>query len=211
MWPSGRRRTDFQSKSLPYTPERTRCEDSRGWSWWSPADENDNYINIRLWLLGSQVSRKTFIFNDLFCALIGRSPLNRKHSHLLCAVPLTTDFRVLWTAKILFPMENLMHFTSPLSSILRRNHHHHHDAVSNWNSDYLSTIKQSVFSLRGCVSVWIFLQGHGTWRQHCSCHPGLWPRPPWLHLNAPQTPADTQQEVTKMKETKKSPVMTLKV
>lgn len=33
---------------------------------------------------------------------------------------LTTDFEVLWTAKILIPMENLMHLTSPLSSILRR-------------------------------------------------------------------------------------------
>lgn len=101
-------------------------------------------INIRMRLLGSHVSRKTFIFNYLFCALIGRSPLNRKHLRPPCAVPLTTDFRVLWTARILFPMENLMHFTSPLSSILRRNHHRH-DAVSNLNPDYLSAVKQSVF------------------------------------------------------------------
>lgn len=42
-----------------------------------------------------------------------------------------------------------MHFTSPLSSILRRNHHHR-DAVSNLNPDYLSAVKQAcVFSLCG--------------------------------------------------------------
>lgn len=34
---------------------------------------------------------------------------------------LTTDFGVLWTARILFPIENFMHLTSPLSSILWRN------------------------------------------------------------------------------------------
>lgn len=36
--------------------------------------------------------------------------------------------------------------------------------------------------------------GSGTWRQHCSCHPGLWPPPLWLRLNAPQTPAARKQE-----------------
>lgn len=35
---------------------------------------------------------------------------------------LTTDLMVLCTARILFPMENLMHLTSPLSSILRTMH-----------------------------------------------------------------------------------------
>lgn len=40
---------------------------------------------------------------------------------------LTTDFEVLWTAKILTPMENLMHFTSPLSSILWKQYSFKHD------------------------------------------------------------------------------------
>lgn len=33
-----------------------------------------------------------------------------------------------------------------------------------------------------------------TWRQHCSCRPGPWPRPPWLRLNAPQTPTGRKRQ-----------------
>lgn len=45
-----------------------------------------------------------------------------------------------------------------------------------------------------------FCTGSGTWRQHCSCRPGLWPPPLWRHLNAPQTPAARKQDVKKMRK-----------
>lgn len=63
---------------------------------------------------------------------------------------LTTDFEVLWTAKILIPIENLMHFTSPLSSILWRNsniHSHMTDTLKLWMS-YLVPEGNTAFVIR---------------------------------------------------------------
>lgn len=49
---------------------------------------------------------------------------------------LTTDLEVLCTARILLPMENLMHFTSPLSSILTSQTHslHKHSRFTDLNT-----------------------------------------------------------------------------
>lgn len=62
---------------------------------------------------------------------------------------LTTDFEVLWTAKILIPIENLMHFTSPLSSILWKQYSfkHDRDTLKLWMS-YLVPEGNTAFVIR---------------------------------------------------------------